>query len=83
MLKIGFGRAISGGPSNEGQDGISLDYDKRLKKPGSIVSGVVKLDLGIVGQKGIEDITVELVAIVKTYVSSYSSYNSGPLSRSR
>ncbi|KZS88652.1 hypothetical protein SISNIDRAFT_489894 [Sistotremastrum niveocremeum HHB9708] len=69
MKKIGLGRSyLMTSERGEEQDGISLEYDRRLKKPGSIVRGVVKVNDQTVRQKGIEEVTIELIGRVKAAV---------------
>ncbi|KZT38042.1 hypothetical protein SISSUDRAFT_1047638 [Sistotremastrum suecicum HHB10207 ss-3] len=71
MQRIGLSRSYitSTGPGRSGeQDGITLEYNRTLKKPGSRVSGSVGLDSGIASQKGVEEVTVGLIGIIKTHV---------------
>ncbi|KZT38039.1 hypothetical protein SISSUDRAFT_1062329 [Sistotremastrum suecicum HHB10207 ss-3] len=69
MKKIGLARSyLMTSERGEEQDGISLEYDRRLKKPGSIIRGVVKVDDQTVRQKGIEEVTIELIGRVKSAV---------------
>ncbi|KZT38032.1 hypothetical protein SISSUDRAFT_1047624 [Sistotremastrum suecicum HHB10207 ss-3] len=69
MKKFGLGRSyLMTSEQGEEQDGISLEYDRRLKKPGSIVRGIVKVNDQTVRQKGIEEVTIELIGRVKAAV---------------
>lgn len=60
--------AARGTKPTPSRDGLSLLYTPSLTHPGSKIDGIVCVDLGVVGQKNVEEVVVELIGVVKTYV---------------
>ncbi|KZS88967.1 hypothetical protein SISNIDRAFT_489624 [Sistotremastrum niveocremeum HHB9708] len=60
--------AARGTKPTPSRDGLSLLYTPSLTHPGSKIDGIVCVDLGVVGQKNVEEVVVELIGVVKTRV---------------
>ncbi|KZT37566.1 hypothetical protein SISSUDRAFT_1048300 [Sistotremastrum suecicum HHB10207 ss-3] len=60
--------AARGTKPTPSRDGLSLIYTPSLTHPGSKIDGIVCVDLGVVSQKNVEEVVVELIGVVKTRV---------------